>query len=213
MSAKSAVSARRGRPPKGSGAVTRERLLTAALELFAQKGFAATTVREIAEAVGIRDSAIYAHFEGKQQIFDALLTAAGPGLFGDVGIDLGRLAERHPGEAIPELFGRLVEAWDEPRLRQLASVVIREDGRGLADVAPQVFAILRGPFELWRERRLMRNDVPVDLLIWELVSPLAAMRMIFLNTHASAEERRLGKMLAAQHLDYFVATMRPNVRE
>jgi TetR/AcrR family transcriptional regulator, cholesterol catabolism regulator len=45
-----------------------------ASELFAQKGFRATTVREIAEAAGILSGSIYHHFDSKEAIGDEVLS-------------------------------------------------------------------------------------------------------------------------------------------
>lgn len=47
---------------------TRERLLDAAITLFAEHGFDACTMRDLASAVGIKAPAIYNHFESKEQI-------------------------------------------------------------------------------------------------------------------------------------------------
>lgn len=55
---------------------TREIILQEALELFASKGYAAVSMRDIAAAVGIRASSIYHHFSGKQELFDALIQKA-----------------------------------------------------------------------------------------------------------------------------------------
>jgi len=46
----------------------------AAAELFAAKGVAATTVREIADAVGILSGSLYHHFTSKQAIVEEILT-------------------------------------------------------------------------------------------------------------------------------------------
>jgi len=51
----------------------KERIVREALNLFAKKGFTETSVREIAEAVGIRASSLYSHFESKASILDYLL--------------------------------------------------------------------------------------------------------------------------------------------
>ncbi|MFJ2758924.1 TetR/AcrR family transcriptional regulator [Nocardioides sp. NPDC087217] len=51
----------------------REQVLEAAARLFTSKGFAATSTREIAEAVGIRQASLYYHFAGKDEILAALL--------------------------------------------------------------------------------------------------------------------------------------------
>jgi AcrR family transcriptional regulator len=44
-------------------------------ELFAQKGFRATTVREIADAAGILSGSLYHHFDSKESIGDEILSA------------------------------------------------------------------------------------------------------------------------------------------
>ncbi len=55
---------------------TREIIMQEALNMFATKGYAAVSMRDIATAVGIRASSIYHHFSGKQELFDALVCKA-----------------------------------------------------------------------------------------------------------------------------------------
>ena len=52
---------------------TKERILLASLELFAQYGYDATSVSRIAEAVGLTKGALYRHFEDKAAILRAIL--------------------------------------------------------------------------------------------------------------------------------------------
>ena len=51
----------------------KQKILEAALELFSIQGFEATSVSQIADAVGIRKASLYSHFESKQAILDALV--------------------------------------------------------------------------------------------------------------------------------------------
>ncbi|MDQ0349516.1 TetR/AcrR family transcriptional regulator [Ancylobacter vacuolatus] len=60
----SAAPARRGR----DGADTRARIEAVALELFAQKGVAGTSVRDIALGVGVSEGALYRHFPSKEKL-------------------------------------------------------------------------------------------------------------------------------------------------
>lgn len=55
---------------KGS---TKQEILEAALELFSVQGYEATSISQLAEAVGIRKASLYSHFENKQAILDALI--------------------------------------------------------------------------------------------------------------------------------------------
>lgn len=52
---------------------TREMIVETALELFSQRGYDGVSVRDIARAVGIRESSLYNHFENKRAIFDAIV--------------------------------------------------------------------------------------------------------------------------------------------
>lgn len=57
-------------PDDGSA---RERLLRAGASLFAEKGYAGTSVREIVERAGLTKPALYYHFASKEGLFHAVL--------------------------------------------------------------------------------------------------------------------------------------------
>ncbi|WP_084959111.1 TetR/AcrR family transcriptional regulator [Thermoactinospora rubra] len=69
-----APAARRQRPASGSASERREHLVKLAAELFARKGFQATTVREIADEAGILSGSLYHHFDSKETIVDEVLS-------------------------------------------------------------------------------------------------------------------------------------------
>ena len=52
---------------------TREALLAKCLCLFAERGFAGTSIDEIARAAGVTKGAMYWHFESKDHLFQAIL--------------------------------------------------------------------------------------------------------------------------------------------
>ncbi len=54
---------------------TKQEILEAALELFSVQGYEATSIAQIAAAVGIRKASMYSHFASKQEILDALVQA------------------------------------------------------------------------------------------------------------------------------------------
>ena len=53
---------------------TKQEILEAALDLFSTQGFEATSVSQIADAVGIRKASLYSHFASKQEILESLMT-------------------------------------------------------------------------------------------------------------------------------------------
>ena len=63
------------RPPNADGQRTRQAILDAALGLSAEKGYFGTSLRDVAGAVGVRESALYNYFPGKEALFEALLVA------------------------------------------------------------------------------------------------------------------------------------------
>ncbi|MCV7224206.1 TetR/AcrR family transcriptional regulator [Mycolicibacterium elephantis] len=98
---------------KRPGDTARDEVLDAAAELFTTLGVAATSTRQIAEAVGIRQASLYHHFRTKDDILAALL-------HGTVASSLAaaqRLLDRQEPAAVllhalTYLDGRLL--WDSP---------------------------------------------------------------------------------------------------
>jgi AcrR family transcriptional regulator len=85
-----------------AGSERRDEILAIAAELFAARGFAATTVREIADAAGILSGSLYHHFDSKESMADELVR---------------ELLERVLGE-----YRAIVAASDEP-VRTLRGLV------------------------------------------------------------------------------------------
>ncbi len=52
---------------------TKEIIIEKALELFSKKGFAAVSMRELADAVGIQVSSIYHYYKSKQDLFQGMI--------------------------------------------------------------------------------------------------------------------------------------------
>jgi AcrR family transcriptional regulator len=61
-------------PPRAHDSSTRGRILLVALRLFAEQGFQATTIREIAAGVGLTSASLYTHFSAKEDILAELVT-------------------------------------------------------------------------------------------------------------------------------------------
>ena len=62
-------------PPGLATADTRGRILEASLGLFAEHGYAGTSIRDIAGAVGIQSATLYGHFPSKEHILAELAEA------------------------------------------------------------------------------------------------------------------------------------------
>ncbi len=63
-----------GRPTKTQGQKdTTEKIFEVAINLFAQRGYDNVSIRDIAAAVGIKESSIYKHYTSKEQIFQKII--------------------------------------------------------------------------------------------------------------------------------------------
>ena len=72
----------------------RKAIVTAAVPLFARKGFAGTTTKELAEAAGISEALLFRHFPSKKQLYGEILHL---GCEGDPALE--RLAMLEPSSA------------------------------------------------------------------------------------------------------------------
>lgn len=92
---------------------TRTAIVTAALELFEQQGFEATTIEDIAAAADISPRTFFRYFESKQDVVMAHTN--------DKGDDLGTRVEARPAHEGP------VEALRQTILAQLSALVAADD--------------------------------------------------------------------------------------
>ncbi|MEO3875551.1 helix-turn-helix domain-containing protein [Nonomuraea sp. B12E4] len=76
-----------GRIAGVTAAETRERLLRAAADIFAQRGYDGTRVADIAATAGVSNGALYAHFGSKAELLVAALRAHGRRLLADLFAD------------------------------------------------------------------------------------------------------------------------------
>src|SRR6267143_2330803 len=59
-------------PETARGTTKRERILRAAIEVFAQSGYFNAKVSEIAKAAGVADGTIYLYFDGKEDLLTTI---------------------------------------------------------------------------------------------------------------------------------------------
>lgn len=142
---------------------TRLRILTAAEALFARRGYAATRLEDIAEAVGVKRAALFYHFRDKQALYDAMLEEA----FGPL---IARLeaALAAPGP-IAARIEAAVGAWTDAVLARpaLARLILRHaadaEERPAAPPFPSGERLLRASWGLFAEgRRSGQLQTPHD---------------------------------------------------
>ncbi|MGH4033302.1 TetR family transcriptional regulator [Actinomycetota bacterium Odt1-20B] len=115
---------RRGRPSRtesAAGPATRDRILAAAREEFAQRGYEKTSVRSIAKAAGVDSALVHHYFGTKEQVFEAAVEVAFlPALSASGAIDEG------PLDGVGERLTRFIFGiWENPATRAPLLAIVR----------------------------------------------------------------------------------------
>lgn len=201
-----------GRPPGAEAGDTRAAVLDAALTLFAQHGFAGTSVRGIARVVGVSEAALYRHFPSKQAIFDEVLRRAGADVLDDAltGRD-SALAEIDPAAFLREVAEAMIRAWDTVQARRIASVLARALGDTHIETIAATMRVrdqLAALFRRWIDQGRIDASVGTpEQLAWELFAPSAYVRLVYLHADSDGATRRAGNQLIRAHLEFFIGTV------
>jgi len=146
----------------GEARSTRERILDAAEQVFAEKGLGAAPVRDIAARVGLNPASLYNHFVGKEELYEAVL---------DRGLTpvLAMMSDLMDGERTRDrddlVIDRVVRHFaHSPNLAKLIHYETLAGGERIARIAARFFEpvyqrgfdVLRGSraAELWPEHEL-----------------------------------------------------------
>ena len=125
---------------------TRERLIAAAIEVFADQGYDGARVADIARAAGLTTGAVYANYRGKAELlFDAIGARAGAeldGLLAGMGDGGTRALLEQLGDRLPEprstapalLVDAIAAARRDPELAALLRERLAKRESMLADV-------------------------------------------------------------------------------
>ena len=157
---------------------TKEKILDAALTLFAENGYDGTSVEQIANIVGIKAPSIYKHYKGKEDILNALIDSAETRyeeMFGSEK-NIGRVPQSRE-EFIKVTMERISFTMRDPIIRKTRMLLVQEQFRNerISEVTTRhqldgiqgMFAkIIKGMMD----EGIVKNDDPA-LLAAELTAP------------------------------------------
>ena len=152
-----------------SDETTVRRILEAAYEVFAEKGYRGSSMREIAERSGIKAGSIYNHFKNKEEIFEAVFIEKHP-LF-----RILSLLDEVEGETAEELLTNAIERLNkeigsDPRFLNLFFVELVEmDGKHITEAMETNFPpdskFMKRIFTMKDEFREIREPLIIRTLI------------------------------------------------
>ena len=157
---------------------TKEKILDAALTLFAENGYDGTSVEQIANVVGIKAPSLYKHYKGKEDILNALIDSAEARyeeMFGSEN-NIGKVPQSRE-EFIKVTMERISFTMRDPIIRKTRMLLVQEQFRNerISEVTTRhqldgiqgMFAkIIKGMMD----KNFVKNDDPA-LLAVELTAP------------------------------------------
>lgn len=155
---------------------TKQRILSASLELFASKGYAGTSMNDIISKVGIRKGSVYWHFKSKEEIFVKVLTDSYREWIELVNSELKNLSD--PIEKLRK-YGRLfIATVDMPVWRISPETYWNEFGEENQKILDECFSlddnIIMGIFEEAIAEGMLTFD-NAERLTWIYISSLEGM--------------------------------------
>lgn len=114
-----------------------DEVLDAALDLFVERGFAATRVEDVAKRAGISKGAVYLYFPSKQALLEGLIRRAIAPVAGHAQQMVGEF-DGNPREMITAFLRMVAERLKNPRFLAIPHLIMRE-----AVAAPQIAEMYR----------------------------------------------------------------------
>jgi TetR/AcrR family fatty acid metabolism transcriptional regulator len=183
------ASARAGKPRRGARLVRgdkRERILDAAVRVFARKGFYATRVSEVAQAAGVADGTIYLYFRSKDALLVSLFEDRVERLLTFLETDLPQAASAGDRlRRIIEVQLGLLEG--ERDLAEVVTVILRQSTKLMKEYAAPKFSAYLAAIAQVVEDGQTSGELRKD------VSPHLAARAIFGALDGIAMTWALGK--------------------
>ena len=177
------------RRTKEDALVTRENLLTAALEVFSRDGYSVARLEDIAEAAEVTRGAIYHHFGSKEELYIALVTerSAGINKLAEQVLSEGGTADEIIRRFLLSLIGYLEENPEYRSLLELAtSKVELTDGlKSLREDTVkgrrQLAYVFQNLLEQGIREGTIRSDLPVTPAAWNLISFMNGLGLVWIQ--------------------------------
>ncbi|CAH0444289.1 HTH-type transcriptional repressor BepR [Ralstonia pseudosolanacearum] len=185
------------RQTRAGAALTRARVIEAAIEVVSERGIRAATLADVAARAGVTRGAVYGHFPGKPALVAAIIDGLMWPL--DIGDDLAGY-RAHPRPLRPlrrlhaQLSAQLTRCLQTPAQRHVVTLVLRESGylacpAASADHAMRLrdkaVASLGGVMGMARDRHQLRPDLEPEAA----ARCLHALGIGILSEHASRRAR------------------------
>ena len=143
-----------------------QRILDAAVEVIAEKGFFHSRVSEIADRAGVADGTIYLYFKNKDELLMAAIDSAFHGFIGRARAELNKVAD--PREKLRKMaFLHLQALGSNRNMAIVFQTELRHSAKFLAQFSHKLlveyFDLIRGVLREGQEAGVFRRELPVKI--------------------------------------------------
>jgi AcrR family transcriptional regulator len=180
MAARRRTPARRARPAAPPDASARERILAAALQVFAEQGFDGARTRDIAERAGANLGLLTYYFEGKEKLWKAAVARA----FAELAEDLAAVTAPRPGDDERAQLERLLRGFvafvaERPEFMRLMNDEGKRDGPRMRWLVEKHVGPLAGGLRARIERAQAAGILPRVPVVSSYYIALGAAGLVF----------------------------------
>ena len=191
---------------------TKEKILLAALRLFANDGYEAVSVSEIAGELGITKGALYKHYKNKKDIFDSIVKrmeemdferAVEYEMPEEAACDAADKYKNMPLDKIKKYAIAQFRHWTEEELSSLFRKMLTvEQYRSREMLAMYHQYLGNGPLDYMKDifEGMAENELEAEQLAIEFYAPMYMLYGIYDN----AEDKRAVFGMRERHLDRFI---------
>jgi hypothetical protein len=199
---------------------TKERIFDAAIRLFAQNGFDATSMREIAEVVGIKKASMYSHFKSKDEILEKIMDypTARIGVVGPQGVETEEIILSMGLENFMTMASGVVTEWmKDPYMEEIWRIICielyhnQQIKKFYSKFIENAFSFWKSNFDLMLKHKLIKPSDPEILAIEYLSFFGNAFMDYFIFRYGSTSGPFLQEYQEGihQHTEFIVNSIKP----
>lgn len=186
---------------------TKDQILEVSLKLFSENTFHGASIRDVAKAIGKRESSIYNHFKSKDEIFAQIISKFSSRNFGSI-ILTDQLVNNifKPEKFFLMLSENILDFWESEEERMFINILLSKNSK-FNEIISYTLSNYLNDFKgfceiIFKEmiKYKLINKVNVKILSQEFISPLFLFQIEVLTGITNKNEK---KMFLKGHVDFF----------
>lgn len=195
---------------------TKQLIVGTSLDLFSKLGYSATSIRNIAGEVGVRESAIYNHFKSKEEIFKAIINefkgrTSGMEILNDELLD----EIDNPPVFMKKFSELLLKQWSDTAERKFFRLLLMEQFREIKGLDLSISSYYNDTRSVWRmifnemvKHKFIKKNDP-EILAESFISILYFIRLEHLTNEKKIDLDKATKLIN-KHIEFFWQAIKQN---